>query len=121
MKTHRELFTQYLRDPAIRPTGKVTYRFRDWRDDREIVQCLDCEKWGLLGDEVRFLGDTEIRLCDNCIVNVWGWYQCSDNLTDRMALATEAMRGQETYFLLVQAKKFKQSGDPAQLIEWGYE
>ena len=108
METHKELFGRWAAT-----AHRSEYSLKDWRSDQELHQCDVCRRWGTFGDEVRFIGDTEVECCEDCIVEVWGWAG-----KDSMALACEAPMGREVEFLTIQAASF---GEHGKISSWGYE
>ena len=125
LRTHREVFTEYLRD-ASRFTddlGRSSRQdWREWLGDNGLCQCAGCKKYGTYGDEISLIADDPIAnpgvhiddamYCADCTVNVWGWTNAKTFLT------VECPKGEESYWLLAQAKLFN---DESGLLEWGYQ
>jgi len=75
MDSHKDVFTQYLRESNR--WGKNKIKFTDWAADQDFVQCQCCKQWGLLGNEVVYMGENQpfgedTLLCRDCKVEAWG-------------------------------------------------
>ena len=109
MQTHKETFTDYLRN-AQREGSRIVEQWNDWLDREMVAQCQACREYGRYGTEVHANEMPDGKYCEWCMVNVWGW------TNDGTYLEVQTVEGEEKHFLNLRAQEL---GDTSGIDRWG--